>query len=222
MTTYNEMLNDFKEWVTTDKKALALWEKIKEGKATWSDAKAYAVRVGAKWSSLFETKFKDTTDFAEYVEDIEKSLNKVYSESAYYTKSLQKQVNNKAKIGMNPVEPKMEQERIDNFIDKLIVGDALWLFGKDAIGNIAESAVAETIEYNARTQKEFGIKPYIERDTGAGCCEWCESLAGRYVYGEQPKDFFAVHKDCTCVFTYEPIKAPTQRMRYEQGRRIVE
>lgn len=222
METYNEMLAEFKEWVTTDKKAQALWDKVNKGKATWKDAKSYALQVGAKWSRLFENKFKNTEDFANYVDDINKSLHKVYSESAYYTKAVQKDTNMSNKIGMNVVEPRMDEERITNFIDKLITGEALWLFGKDAIGNIAESAIADTIQYNARIQSEFGIKAYIERDTGNGCCEWCESLAGRYIYGEQPSDFFAIHKDCTCVFNYHPVKAPTQRMRYEQGRRIVE
>lgn len=206
MTKYDEMLEDFKKWVTTDKKAQALWEKINKGKANWNDAKKYAQSVGAKWSDLLEDTFKDTEDFKEYVEDIQKSLKKAYSESAYYVKSVQKITNDDAKIGIKVVEPKIDQERIDNFTQKLIEGSALWLLGRDVIENITESAISDTIGYNARIQSEFGIKAYIERDTGSGCCDWCESLAGRYEYGTEPEGFYQTHKDCTCVFHYTPRK----------------
>ncbi|MCQ2211316.1 MAG: hypothetical protein MJZ34_13610 [Paludibacteraceae bacterium] len=211
MSKYDEMLEDFKKWVSTDKKAQALWEKIKQGKANWMDAKRYAIAIGGKWSDLLEDKFADVEDFREYVEDIQKSLKKAYSESAYYSKSVQQITNDDANIGIKVVEPRADQERIENFTNKLIEGSALWLLGSDAIGSITESAISDTIGTNARIQSDFGIKAYIERDTQGKCCEWCESLAGRYVYGQEPKEFYQTHKDCSCVFTYSPVKIRGRR-----------
>lgn len=35
------------------------------------------------------------------------------------------------------------------------------------------------------------------------CCEWCTKIAGRYVYGEEPRDVFRRHDNCGCTVTYE-------------------
>ena len=34
-------------------------------------------------------------------------------------------------------------------------------------------------------------------------CKWCDNLAGRYEYGEEPEKIYRRHDNCGCVVTYE-------------------
>lgn len=44
---------------------------------------------------------------------------------------------------------------------------------------------------------------YIVRTSDGNCCKWCSSVAGRYVYGEEPHDVFHRHDNCGCSTIYE-------------------
>lgn len=201
---FEELLAIFKEWVQTDEKAKDLWEKIKVGKATYKDAVKYSESIGAEWSRLLS---EYDENYLEHLDDIEKGLRKAYAETAYYSKSVQSNLNKDAGIGMIPRESHIDDERVSNFMEKLASGEASWLIGKDAVENVSRSAVQDTIQTNARIQKKAGLKTYIVRHEGAGgCCAWCRSMVGRYIYGEQPKNFFQVHKDCTCWIDFETSK----------------
>lgn len=208
---YDDLLANFKEWIVNDPQAQALWKKATEKRANYYDATRYAEHIGAKWSRLLS---QYTDDYIEHLDDIEKSLLKAYSESAYYTKNVQTALNENAGIGMKALEPHINDNRVVNLIDKLATDNASWLLDSDVISNLSRSAVSDTVQANARIQAKAGLPSYIERDTGAGCCEWCESIAGRYEYGKQPSNFFAVHKDCTCTITFMPTKSKWQKITY--------
>lgn len=214
---YEKLLDDFVNWVTSDDVIQKYWDKVNAGTASYSDAIKYSEKIGAKWSDLMkEIDLSDDESFS----DIAESLRKSYRESAYYSKNVQQIVNQKAGIGLKVKEPSIDDDRISNLIEKLSENlEDTWLLDKSVVENIARSAVTDTIEYNARFQQNAGLYSYIERD-GSNCCDWCRSMTGRYIYGEQPRDFFQVHKDCTCVITYRPSKRPVQKIRYESGRKI--
>lgn len=217
-----DILERFKEYLTTDKIIKQYWQKIKDGKANYYDADKYASIISKRMSQLLKAEYGSYTDFDNVLDDLKADYLKTYSESAYFAKSVQANINASNKIGMKPIEPKMDAERMANLLEKFATNSASWLLNDDVVENIAKSAITDTINANARTQSEAGLYSYIERDAGAGCCAWCNSMAGRYEYGKQPSDFFQVHKDCTCVITYRPSKRPIQRIRYESGRKIVE
>ena len=56
---------------------------------------------------------------------------------------------------------------------------------------------------NAKFRSDAGLKCFINRTTDGNCCKWCSSIAGRYVYGEEPHDVFRRHDNCGCMTTYE-------------------
>ena len=215
---YTELLNEFKTWVVSDSKCQVLWSKVNNDRASYKDAENYSARVAKWWSDNLVKHYGDA-DYSEVVKDISQSLKKAYSESAYYAKNVQGNINAKAKIGMKALEPHIDDTRITSLLEKLTTEDAKWLLDSDVVKNIARSAVTDTIQANARIQSEADLYSYIERDTGAGCCDWCESVAGRYLYGEQPDDFFRVHKDCTCSITYMPSKERWQKITYGSNRK---
>ena len=59
-----------------------------------------------------------------------------------------------------------------------------------------------TRKENAEFRDEAGLKTYLVRQTNGKCCDWCASLAGRYLYEDAPEDVFAKHDNCTCTVEY--------------------
>lgn len=224
MALYEKMAEQFNNWHRSNVKAQSLWRKVEEGKATYKEATEYSSLVGQGWSKVLLDNCKGAKSIDDIDEDVQMALKKAYSQSAYYSKNVQKLVNDRAGIGMRALEPAVNQNRIDGILERLAEGatdgkvlndNTDWLLGKDVVENITRSAVSDTIEYNARKQTEAGLVSYIEREPGpGGCCEWCQSMAGRYVYGEQPSDFFLVHKDCNCVITYRPAKRRAEQITF--------
>ena len=72
------------------------------------------------------------------------------------------------------------------------------------ISGIIKSAVTDTVQASASFQSASGITAKVVRTAHAGCCETCAALAGEYVYGKQPADFFRRHNGCSCTVAYDP------------------
>lgn len=215
---YIELLDDFKEWVTTNKSAQVLWNKVNKNKATYKDAKQYADKVGEEWSRLLATYGEDAE---QHLDDISKAMLKAYSESAYYSKTLQQNINKNANISLKAIEPRIDETRIKSLLKKIAEQNANWLLGSDVVKNISNAAVADTVEANARFQSDAGLKTTMIRHTGGKCCDWCEMIAQgerEFEFGEQPDDFFAIHKDCTCWIEYKTAKN-VQKITYSGGRK---
>lgn len=215
-----DILNEFKKWVVTDPKAQKYWEKVNNGKASYKDATDYSELVGDKFSKLMVEKYGISND------EIVQSLKKAYSESAYYSKNVQSIANQSANVGMKVLEPAIDEDRIKNLLEKMEEyaeegKDASWMIGKDVVSNISRTAVTDTIQANSRIQSEAGLECYVER-TGVGCCAWCSTVLGKYKLGEQPADFWKVHKGCTCIINYKVDKSKVQKIRFISGRKITD
>lgn len=71
------------------------------------------------------------------------------------------------------------------------------------IENISESFYIAFVKENAEFRARSGIETHIVRKCDGNCCEWCAKLAGKYPYGEEPKDVYRRHDNCTCTVTFE-------------------
>lgn len=213
MDYFELLIDNFKEWQSSNKQCQKMWEKVEQGISDYKDAEEYS-KITAKWWSQNLKEIFPEKDYIKYSDEIAKSLQKAYSQSAYYAKNVQGVINKNAQIGMKAIEPRIEEGRISTLLEKLVTDEADWLLDNDVVTNISRSAVTDTIKANANAQSKAGLYAYIERDAGNGCCEWCSSVSGRYIYGEQPDDFFRVHKDCTCSITYKPSKQKWQKITY--------
>ena len=71
------------------------------------------------------------------------------------------------------------------------------------VENISESFYIDFVKKNADFRARSGVETYIVRKDGGKCCEWCAKLAGKYPYGEEPKDVYRRHDNCTCTVTFE-------------------
>lgn len=233
MKTYEELFAEFSEWLENDKNVAYLWKLTAEGKADYPLAEMYAKGISEKWAQLLTDAYgSDIAEEFEVADEIAQAYKKAYSETAYYTQAVQGNVNQRAKIGMKAIRPKLDEERINNLIDVIKSESATaemkaHLLDKSALQPVTRSAISDTIEANARIQSKAGLHAYVERDPGAGCCKWCNSMAGVYEYGKQPKDFWRIHNDCTCTIEYKPSKYErASKIRYEttngRVRKIIE
>lgn len=138
------------------------------------------------------------------------TMSQLYQETAWYAAQCQRSLNQTAGVSLKAAVPGMDPTQVSNLEEKLISEDldeVDWLFGDRTTEAVARKAVNETIEVNAAFQSEAGLQAIVERIPGpGGCCDWCMSMAGRYVMGQQPDDFWRVHDDCTCKIVYKPSK----------------
>lgn len=67
--------------------------------------------------------------------------------------------------------------------------------------NFCHSFYDEFVEQNVEFRHRAGVKSLIIRRNLGGCCDWCQNLAGIYVYGEEPKDVYRRHDSCRCLVT---------------------
>lgn len=217
--TLKELTSAIRSAVGRDPLLKSLTKVIEGGGGDYSTAQAFAERYG----SILADKFGVCFNGYEFIPLEEaKALVSPTLENAYRVISgnasvIQHTLNQNAGIGLNAIQPDPDFFRIENLIGKL-TGDELektrFLLGEDTMQNYSRSAVTDTIKVNASLQKEAGLKSYIERDPGYGCCEWCNSVAGRYEYGRQPENFFSIHKCCTCKILFQPSKRKWEKITY--------
>lgn len=219
-SVWNAMLEEFNSWQKNDKTTQVFEQMLENGKATYTHAEAYSKHVAKKWSDLLKKRVGG--DIAQTLEKetadaIEEALTQCYWNSSNYSTSVQEIINQTADLNIKAINGKLDKTRISHLLKKLADGeDTQWLLEEPVVENISRSAVTDTIIANAELHKSAGLIPYVERKIGSGgCCEWCQSMAGKYVLGEEPRDFWKIHKHCNCSITYMPSRGRHEKITYE-------
>ncbi|MDE6788353.1 MAG: hypothetical protein K2J47_03425, partial [Ruminococcus sp.] len=145
------------------------------------------------------------------IDDISESCKKILRE--YYERMnetnvrIQKELDEKNGLQIAPQKADFPSERVaqiaESLTDKTVPPETIQRRARSAVENVANSFHDDYIRENAKFRSKAGIKCYIVRETDGNCCKWCTSLAGRYVYGEEPDDIFRRHDNCTCTVTFE-------------------
>jgi hypothetical protein len=78
-----------------------------------------------------------------------------------------------------------------------------------ALENILIGAYDTFVEENVGIRAKAGLTVSITREALGGCCEWCSKLAGTYPYGEEPKEIYQKHDNCTCMVIAKTDKGYT-------------
>ena len=133
-------------------------------------------------------------------------LNAGYNETNEVMRSVQQALDEPQGIHLNPVLPKRPADRILQVAhaleDPTVPDDKIVRRAGAPVANVQMSFHDRYIEENAKIRAKLGMKPTITR-YGSGCCQWCADVAGRYRFGEQPKDIFRRHDNCGCVIIYD-------------------
>lgn len=114
------------------------------------------------------------------------------------------QATNNAKwgIGIKPVRPPIEMDRVDGIIDLLTDGffaDNVDYF-VEPIKNLVNHFGDHHVEKNAEFMENTGVGIVVVRTADAKACDWCKEREGMYDgYGEaQENEAFARHEGCVC------------------------
>lgn len=208
----SEIETAFKSHNMTDRKLATVSKRIRDGTATQVDGHTYAERLGKNASKalqdvLIEENLPDgklyyniaTRTVIPTLENNQALINEAATE-------IQKTIDVKNKIHLNPVKPVFPSERINGLIDKMTADDItleealVWI--REPIVNNSEAFFDDFIRENAQFRNEAGMKSTITRVAEYKACDWCKNLEGTYEYGKHPSEIFARHEFCRCEVTF--------------------
>lgn len=223
-TLYTKASQIFDGLVASDRKLKRIRARLRDG-TSYFDANDYAVRLG----ELLSKAINDSTDGLSFLstevaqELLEPLLTADHDLIALAIEQIQTNMNTANGIGLAPMIPEANTNRIDGLIKKVASGDleqTRWVLGEPII-NYSMSVVDEGIEANARATSKLGLKAYIIREaeaTGVKSvkrgnksyryivpCRWCADLAGKYDYEDvkdRGNDVYRKHEGCRCHITY--------------------
>lgn len=206
----DKIRKDYIEFSKRNKYIQDLIAKFENGKASLSEidsitkATGYALKVAiTKNVSENAAAFADEDTLLEILDGTFHDNYELINEVAA---SVQKNLDKKQGINIKPQKADFPQDRIEN-LAKFTAGKdlseekALSEFGA-SIENINNSIYTDYVQTNAKFRYEAGLRVYVIRTDGAGCCEWCSNLVGKYEEPNIPKDVWRRHKRCSCEITY--------------------
>lgn len=207
----------FKKEYRASAKIKKLIEKINSPGATYADANAYAQEVGDILKRAFQKYVSSEAlpDGKMYYNIADRLLRDTlgtnYELTADAAEKVQKALNTAANIGLKPVRPELEEDRLLNLIDRIAneeYYDDIRKMIEEALVNFTQSVVDDSIRANADRQYEAGLHPIVTRRAAGGCCAWCRSMAGTYDYSELKEaedwEVFRRHDSCRCEVIYDP------------------
>lgn len=209
-----KILELFAEKTERDPTIAAILEHIDAGTATAEDVQRFAIALGGHESdALLDVLTSDVLpDGKMYYNIAERTVRPTIEQShelfGEAAAQIQKQLNENAGIGLQPVAPKLDEERVRGIIDKIsdapLFEDVRWVLN-EPIRVLVQSFADEFVKANAEFQADAGLSPTITRTVVGGCCQWCRALAGKYTYpNDVPDDVYRRHAYCRCLVTYDP------------------
>lgn len=216
---------EFQKKYSEDKTVSELFEKIEAGTATHDDAYKYAGRVGTILTEAYGNNISSELlpdgkmwyNIADRV--ITPTMHNNYEYISEYVTDVQQILNNNAGIGIKPIVPEENKDRIRGIVDRVSEEDDYdkisWILNAP-VKTAAMSVVDDSIKANAEFHAKAGMSPQIIRKTSGNCCDWCSRLAGTYSYPDVPKDVYKRHNNCDCTVEYNPGNGKKQNVWSKQ------
>lgn len=191
----------------------------KAGMANYEEANKVAREIGNILARAYENNLSSAIlpdgkmyyNIAQRV--IRETLEIDYNIVANIAEAAQNNLNQAANIGIKAIRPELNQDRVDGIINRVssadYFDDVKWILGAP-VSAFTQSIVDDAIKENVDFHGKSGLKPKIVRKSSGHCCDWCNKVAGTYVYPDVPKDVFRRHDNCDCVVEYFPEKGKRQ------------
>lgn len=204
------ILEDFAREVSKSRKLKDALTLLEAGKATYETANIHAIELGEILARVFKRNITadKLPDGRMYYNIAKRILNPTMSQNhdliATFTAEMQTALNKADGVTIKGKAPKINQDRIDGIVEKISDDDfdkTAWLLDEPVI-NFSQSIVDETAKLNAEFQTNLGRQATIRRTVVGGCCDWCQALAGEYVYPDVPDDVYKRHRYCRCTVEY--------------------
>lgn len=205
--------------IDNSKRLKDIAKKIDENNATYDEINDYAFEIGNILAEAYKNNlssdvlpegrmgFEMANDI--FIPTFENNYNMVCDVAV----KVQKQINIANDIGLNVIQPQFNTHRINGIINKVVntdVFDDVKGLLQSATINYTQSVVDDCIKENAEFHYKAGLTAIIKRHSSVGCCKWCASLVGTYIYPNVPKDVYRRHQNCNCKVEYLPEKGKRQ------------
>lgn len=208
-----------------------IYKELDLKKATYKEANEFAIEVGEILTKAFQQNISSDIlpDGKMYYNIAERILTPTLEQNheivSAFSQDVQSILNEKVGIGIKPVKPEINQDRIQGIID-IVSGkdkydDIAYMLG-DPIVNFTLAVVDATVRANADFQYKAGLNPKIRRTSTGKCCEWCDKLAGIYNYEEVSdtgNKVFRRHKNCRCLVEYDIGNGKRQNVHTKKWRK---
>ena len=204
-----------------------LYAKVRDGTATYQEANVFSVEVGNILSKAYDKNLSSEVlpegkmfyNIAQRI--ITPTMENNYDLISAVTKEVQQSLNSKAGIGIKPMVPELNRDRINGIINRIsgedIFDKVKWILGEPVV-NFSQSIVDDSIRVNAEFHGKAGMKPKIVRKMAGNCCEWCKAVVGKYYYPDVPRDVYRRHQRCRCTVDYVPGDGKVQNVHTKQWR----
>ena len=190
-------------------------------KATYKTANEFAIEIGAILSKALGASISadKLPNGKMYYNIAQRLLTDVLGRNhelvSSYARDVQKNLNDKAKIGVKVQVPELNRDRIAGIVNRFSseenFEDVSWLLGEPIV-NFTQSIIDDSIRKNAEFQHQFGLQPEIIRKSYFHCCKWCQEVQGSYKYPRVPKDVYRRHQHCKCIVDYDPKSGKIQNV----------
>lgn len=206
-----EIQDDFQRQFRSNSKVIDIYGKIRSHLATYKEANEFSIQCGEMLANSFK-KYLTTDVLPEgrmwyniATRILTPTLRHNYSLITDVTDSAQQIFNDKNGIGLKPITPAFNTDRLNGLIDKVSnaenYDEVSWVMDEPIV-NFSQAIVDQAIKDNADFQFRSGMTPKIRRTVVGGCCEWCQRLAGTYEYPYVPTDVYRKHNRCRCTVEY--------------------
>lgn len=223
---YDEILRKIlrKYGVATDniRQMQIIESKLKKHTATYADAEHYAQDIGRILTDVLREYLPEAlTDGKLYRAAaevlVQQPMVTAGKDVADVSKRIQQAMNEEAGIGMNAIDPGLNQDQIDGIITGICNAESYDSYVErfmDQVAGFFEGEVDDFVRENADFQYKAGLSPTIERKISGKCCSWCAKLAGTYPYEDvrdRGNDVFRRHNNCHCQILYNPADGSKKR-----------
>jgi len=189
----------------TSLKLRSLQKRIESGTATLRDSFEYSAAVaGITGLVLSENIIGITPEERELIctallRQNHREVNDIFAQ-------VQENIDRRNGLTLRPRQGEFPAERVQQFahslVDPTVEESVIRRRARSGTENITLSFHDDSVRENAKFRNDAGLKCYIER-IGSSCCDWCTEVAGKYLFGTQPKDIFRRHDNCDCVIIYD-------------------
>lgn len=219
----------FSEKFEKDPEVERIYKMIRNRSADYADAQRFAISLGDILTEVLQSEDYTGVNLYELAEDIVNMLNQNVRLVDQICDVIQGQMNESAKIGIEPVKPSTLTDRVQGIRDMVINAEGneeIYNAVAASAANYGQAYVDEWVKTNAEFQIKSGLGATIVRvwsgsypshDTKR--TDYCRELAGVYQYDggvqdysrhgrmwsvEGGKNIFARHKGCRCTVSFYP------------------
>lgn len=204
---YKDMRKQLDDALKKDNRLAKIAEKIKAGKANFTDTAEYSELVAKHLSGVIQNNIGTIKSSAgirmvcdALLKDHYESINDVLGQ-------VQTVLDEQNGIHLRPQAAAYPAERVhtltSSLTDPTVAAQTILRRAGAPVENVAKSMHDDYMEKNAKFRSDAGLKCWIVRTTDGKCCSWCTSIAGRYEYGKEPQSVYRRHDNCGCTVVYE-------------------